>query len=250
METVVKQPQSVRVFPDADQMSVSAAETIAAEAVRIIADRGRFTIALSGGSTPRRTYALLAASPYRESIPWQQTEVFWADERCVPRDHSESNYKLAFDMLLAHVPLPPRNIHPVPGEKEPGRAAAAYEEDLKKAFGGNSMPVFDFVVLGVGSDGHTASLFPGSPALSESTRLAAPVYFDPPGLSRVTLTLPVLNNAARILFLVMGGAKAGIVHEVLEQGNPKGHPAGLVRPDRGTVLWMLDPEAGSLLRGS
>jgi 6-phosphogluconolactonase len=143
------------------------------------------------------------------------------------------------------VPLPLRNLHPVQGEAEPGAAALAYEEEVRSFFGG--MPRFNLMLLGVGADGHTASLFPGSAALRERTRLALPVYLEPPGISRVTLTLPVLNNALQVLFLVVGESKAGIVHEILEDGNPQGYPAGLVCPASGSLTWMVDHEAAAAL---
>lgn len=240
----------VRVFPDLASMSRAAADVIVSLAIRISAELGRFTVVLSGGSTPQHLYSLFGFSPYREAVPWRNVHVFWADERCVPADHPESNYKLAFDAFLSRVPLPAEHIHRIQGEEEPGKAAQAYEEHLRIFFGLSDIPAFDLVLLGAGEDGHTASLFPGSAAVRERKRLALPVYGDPPGPSRVTLTLPVLNHAAQVLFLAAGHAKAGVVHEIIEDGNPKSYPAGLVQPVRGSVTWMLDNEAAAALTSS
>jgi 6-phosphogluconolactonase len=232
----------VRVFADIEEMSRAAAEQVVSLS-RGAKAFGRFALALSGGSTPVRLYSLLGAPPYRDVIDWSSLHLFWADERCVPPDHPSSNFKLVRDALLSKVALPEGNIHRIIGEAGPERAAREYDEELRAFFGPAPFPVFDLILLGAGEDGHTASLFPGSPALLERTRLAAPVHFDAPKLSRVTLTLPVLTNAAQVIFLVAGREKAAIVHEILEDGNPKLCPAGLVQPARGRVTWMLGRDA-------
>lgn len=237
----------IRVFPDAVSLSHAAADIVVSLSAESSAARGKFTIALSGGSTPKHLYALFASSPFREAVSWSKTHVFWADERCVPPRHPDSNYKLAFDVFLSGVPVPAEHIHRIWGEEEPGKAAQAYEDTLRRILGSSGLPVFDLVLLGVGEDGHTASLFSGSAATREKKRLAMPVYVEPPGLSRVTLTLPVLNNAAHVLFLATGHSKAAIVHEVMEDGNPKNCPAGLIQPVHGSVTWMLDREAARAL---
>lgn len=237
----------VRVFPDIASLSRSAADFIVALVRRAVASRGRFSMALSGGSTPKRLYALFASPPHRDAVPWPEVHVFWADERCVPKEDPESNYKLAFDTFLQTVPIPSENIHRIHGEAEPAAAARLYEEDLHSFFGG-AVPVFDLILLGAGEDGHTASLLPGSAAVRETKRLAVPVYAAPPKLNRVTLTLPVLNHGACVLFLAAGRSKAAVVHEIIEDGNPKCYPAGLVRSEHG-VVWMLDREAAGALTG-
>ncbi len=166
----------------------------------------------------------------------------------MPADHGESNFKLAADAFLPHVALQKEHIHRIRGEEEPERAAREYEKDIRSFFGPEPYPVFDLIILGLGEDGHTASLFPGSPALREKTRLAVPVY--PPssrGLGRITLTLPVLNHALQVLFLVSGRAKAAVVHEIVEDKNPRQRPAGLVQPVSGAVTWMIDRDAAGLL---
>ncbi len=251
METVVTDAPAERVgvFQDLEALSRAAAELFTACAKRCVASQGRFAVALSGGSTPRRLYTLLGTTPYSENIEWEHVHVFWADERCVPRDHPESNFKLAADAFLSRVALPKENIHRIMGEEGPGRAAQDYERELRSFFGPALSPVFDLIILGVGEDGHTASLFPGSTTLQERTRFVLPVSLEPPNLNRVTLTLPVLDHAAEVLFLAAGRAKAGVVQAIIEKGNPMHYPAGLVQPVRGSVTWFIDRQAAGLLRG-
>ncbi len=239
-----------RVFPDSGSMSRAAAEFVITHVRNALASRGSCSLVLSGGATPAPLYSLLASAPCRGRIRWPGVHVFWSDERCVPPDHPESNYRLAFDSLLSRVPLSSAQIHRIHGEEGADRAAQIYEEDLVRFFGDGPLPMFDLVLLGVGEDGHTASLFPGSALLHERERLALPVHLEPPGPDRVTLSLPVLNNAARVLFLAAGPSKAAVVHEILEGGNPKGYPAGLVRSIREGETWMLDHDAARALTGT
>jgi 6-phosphogluconolactonase len=248
MEAAVMQGSPVvRIFSGSETLDHAAAGLVAAACRDAIASQGRFTMALSGGKTPRGLYRLLAAAPYRDKMAWTAINVFWADERNVPPDHQESNYRLAYDLLLSRVPIPRNNIHRIRGEDGPGSAAAAYEDELKQFFRA-PVPVFDLVVLGMGDDGHTASLFPSHPAADESARLVVPVTGGPGGHQRVSLTLPVLNNASMVLFLVTGRGKAGAVSKVLEQGNPGRYPAGLVSSRSGVVRWFLDCAAASALK--
>ena len=240
--------EPVRVFQDLEALSRAAAELFTTCAKRCVAAQGRFTVALSGGATPRRLYTLFGSTPYRENVEWKHTHVFWADERCVPGDHPESNFKLAVDAFLSSVTMPKENIHRIKGEEGPRRAAQDYEQDIRSFFGPALFPVFDLIILGAGEDGHTASLFPGSASLHERTRLVLPVYLKPPKLNRVTLTLPVLNKAAQVLFLASGRAKAEVVSAVLEGDDGQHYPAGFVRPIHGGVTWFIDKEAGERLR--
>ncbi len=242
----VARPQ-IRVLRDPETMSLAAAELVSSIAEESLAGKGGFAMALSGGSTPRRLYTLLGETPRRERIDWKRVHLFWADERCVPPGHSESNYRLVAETLLRRVDPPKDHVHRIRGEEEPERAAREYEEELRRFFGDAAAPAFDLVLLGAGEDGHTASLFPGSPAVCEKSRLAVPVYREAPKISRVTLTLPILNHAAHVLFLASGRAKAAVVHEILEDGNPKQYPAGLVQPLSGAVTWMIDREAAGFL---
>ena len=235
------------VLPDAEALAHAAAQRFSALAREAADSRHRFSVALSGGSTPGALYRLLADEPYRGQVPWAEVHLFWGDERCVPPDDPGSSYRLAQETMIARVPIPPGNVHRVHGELDPQEAAQVYARDLGDFFRG-SWPQFDLVLLGLGEDGHTASLFPGSPALHETARLAVAVeahYQDRPA-PRVTLTLPVLNAARQVLFLVTGSAKAGIVQAVLE--DPGRHlPAQMVQPLAGQFTWLLDRAAASQL---
>jgi 6-phosphogluconolactonase len=237
--------QQVLVFPDIESLSHAAAERIVSLSRAAIVSHGSFATALSGGSTPRRLYSFLGSSRYVENIDWKRTHIFWADERCVSPSHKDSNYKLAADMFLLKAAVPVENVHRIQGENGPEIAAAEYQEELRRFFRHPKKTVFDLVILGAGLDGHTASLFPGSALLRERSREVVPVNLEKPGISRVTLTLPVLNEAASVLFLVSGKDKADIVHELLKSGNRNQYPAGLVQPVDGMVSWFLDEAAAS-----
>jgi 6-phosphogluconolactonase len=203
-----------------------------------------FTLALAGGSTPRRLYELLS-SCYRDQVPWQKVHLFWGDERLVPPDHPESNYRMAREKLLRWLLLPEENVHPVRLLPSFEETAAAYEKELREFFGEQRRsPVFDLILLGLGADGHTASLFPRADALEEKER-AVLLARSPVGTVRVTLTLPVLNAARRIFFLVSGAEKARILRRVLEE---KGDlPAQRVAPLKGELVWLVDHAAASEL---
>ncbi len=207
--------------------------------------RGRFTVALAGGSTPRATYRKLAEADFEHPLHgnmWKATKVFWGDERCVPPDHEASNYRLARETLLDHIPVPPENVHRIRGEEGPVRAADLYGEVLDEAFPNGAAPRLDLVILGLGEDGHTASLFPGSTALVEPVSCVVAARAPVPPHDRVTLTLPVLNNARRVLFLVSGASKADAFGRVTRRRERL--PAGLVRPDGGAaVTWIADQAA-------
>ncbi|MCS6992594.1 MAG: 6-phosphogluconolactonase [Anaerolineales bacterium] len=205
----------------------------------------RFSVALSGGSTPRALYERLATNEMAKRIPWEKVHLFWGDERCVPPDHPESNYGLTAAALLSRIPLPAENVHRVRGELPPAEAASLYEAELRAFFG--ETPAFDLVFLGMGEDGHTASLFPGSPALAESVRWAVEVEHTappPPLVSRVTLTFQVLNAARQVVFLVTGAAKAGMFAQVWHGAS---FPAAQIRPRDGELLWLVDQAAASEL---
>lgn len=222
-------------------------ERLAGEAVSV---RGRFTVVLSGGSTPRGVYALLAEAGVRERIPWSHVHLFWGDERCVPPTHPESNYRLAEETLISRVPIPAQNIHRIPAEQAPAQAASAYEQTLREFFAlpADTPPCFDLVFLGMGPDGHTASLFPGTVGLREEKRLVIAHHVEKLGAWRVTLTPPVLNQAAYVVFLVCGADKAATLREVLQgEYQPERLPAQLIRPVHGTLLWLVDQDADSLL---
>jgi 6-phosphogluconolactonase len=250
MEAVVTNglQAQVAVFSDIEELSHAAAERFVSLSRAAIISHGIFATALSGGSTPRRLYSLLGMPSYCDSIDWKRVHVFWADERCVPPSHESSNYKLAADTFLVKAAVPVKNIHRIRGEEGADIAAAAYQEELRSFFTNSHQPVFDLVVLGAGVDGHTASLFPGSPWLRERSREAVPVYKEKPEVSRVSLALPVLNNAADVIFLVSGEEKADMVCEVLKFNNHKQYPAGLVQPANGRLSWFLDKAAAARMR--
>jgi 6-phosphogluconolactonase len=226
----------------------AAADEVIHAATEAIAKRGRFTIALSGGSTPRNLYTLIAANA-STSLPWDKVFFFWGDERHVPPTDPESNYRMAEETLLSKVPVPAGNIFPVPAENPDATvAAASYEETLRKFFvvALGEFPRFDVILLGMGPDGHTASLFPETAALQEKSRLVVANWVEKLHTHRITLTLPVLNAARRIAFLVGGIDKAPVLHEVLE-GNAPGekYPSKLVRPTDGSLVWFIDRAAAS-----
>jgi 6-phosphogluconolactonase len=240
----------VVVLKDAAALADRAAQSIVDIAAEAVAARDRVMLALAGGDTPRRTYARLAASPQREAMPWARTFVFFGDERCVPHDHPDSNFRMARETLLDQVSVPAGQVFPMPAEAgDPDAGAAAYGRALTEAFGlrRGEAPRFDLVLLGMGLDGHTASLFPGSPVLKEIFRPVAAVHAAAAAIpQRITLTLPVLNAAANILFLVSGAEKAKAVKAVL--GERALLPAGMVQPEKGRLVWMLDHAAAALLR--
>jgi 6-phosphogluconolactonase len=245
----------IEVFPDPEALSRRAADLFVKASQKVLSKRNLFSAVLSGGSTPKRFYALLGSSPYRDQIGWSAVHIFWADERCVPKDREESNFRLAFETFLSKVPLSAENIHRIKGEDDPVRAAREYEGEMKRVMirGISRWPEFDLVILGVGEDGHTASLFPGSPLLKETQKLAAPVFLEGAKLNRVTLTLPVLNHASRILFLATGDSKAAVLSEILGKGGKRDRfPAGKVNPylekGKGKVIWLIDRAAAGKLR--
>ncbi len=246
------------VRTDVEALAQAAAERILTAAAAAIADRGRFTIALAGGSTPAALYRLLAAPSHVARLDWLATEVFFGDERCVPPDHEWSNYAMAWRSLLRHVPLPPEQLHRMRGELPPAVAAESYSRILTHTIdsAGAPWPPLDVILLGMGEDGHTASLFPGMAVLAErSTAVVAtevPSYVRPQ-VPRVTLTLPVLNAAREVMFLVAGEGKAGMIERVLKgdqsgEGEDGRAPAARVRPSHGQLSWFLDQAAASLLQ--
>ncbi|MGD2216983.1 MAG: 6-phosphogluconolactonase [Gemmatimonadales bacterium] len=242
---------SIRVFQSADLVAEAAAEVFVRAARQAVDSARLFNVALSGGSTPVRLFKLLAAEPYRDRIPWHDVHLFWGDERTVPPDHPDSNFGAAHDALLSKLELPRHNVHRIRAElADPREAAAEYEAELRRHFGlaEAETPRFDLAYLGMGTDGHTASLFPGSEALEERHRLAVAHWVEELGGHRITLTPPVLNSAACILFLVTGGEKAETLREVLEgAADPPRYPVQLIRPEGGELLWYIDKQAGRLL---
>jgi 6-phosphogluconolactonase len=236
----------IKVAPDSSTLADWAAGEFVTLAGQALQAGSRFSVALEGGSTPRQLYARLIAA----RVDWKKIHFFWGDERCLPPDHKDSNYRMAQEALLSHIPVPLENIHRIPGELPGQDAAREYAEDLRLYFG-SLTPRFDLVLLGLGSDGHTASLFPGKPTVNETTCWVAAVVHDippPPLVDRVTLTLPVLNAAAHVLFLVSGLGKAEILARVLHGPyQPDLLPAQAVKPVNGTLRWLVDEAAAAKL---
>jgi 6-phosphogluconolactonase len=240
----------LRRFSTPQDLFAAAADEVIRTANEAIAQRGRFSIALSGGSTPRSLYTLIAATA-GASLAWDHMFFFWGDERPVPPDHPDSNYRMANETLLSKVPVPSANIFRIPGENpDPSAAAEAYEKTLRKFFAlaSGEFPRFDLILLGMGPDGHTASLFPETAALAEKSRLVVATWVEKLKTRRITLTLPVLNAARAVLFLVSGTDKAAVLKEVLE-GNAPGerYPSRLVQPTDGKLMWFVDRGAASEL---
>lgn len=243
----------VRVASDRRDLYREAARELVDIAAEAAAGRGAFRLALAGGSTPRGLYELLAGDPVlSRAVPWAKTHVFFGDERHVPPDQPDSNYRMAQETLLSKVPVPPVNVHRIAGElPDTSRAAAAYEQELAAHFGlsPGQFPRFDLALLGLGPEGHTASLFPETPALEETSRLAVATWVAKLNAHRITLTAPVFNAAANVAFLVAGKDKAASLKAVLEGPyEPRRVPAQLVRPASGRLIFFADARAASLLR--
>ncbi|MGA9364034.1 MAG: 6-phosphogluconolactonase [Bacteroidota bacterium] len=238
----------IQVLPDLEAVSRAAAELLVNQAREAIRDRGQFSLVLSGGHTPRRLYELLSSDPFRDQISWERVHIFWTDERCVPPDDPRSNERMARRSLLDHVPIPPLQIHPIHCTQRVRDAAVEYES-LLRTFFKDGAPRFDFVLLGLGEDGHTASLFPNTNVLEERERWVAGLYVDEQDLHRITLTVPIINQAAVVAFLVSGASKARILHEVLEgPSDPHRLPAQFIRPISGKLIWLVDEESAMLLK--
>jgi 6-phosphogluconolactonase len=242
---------NIAIYPNIDILSHEAAQYIVRIATESITTHGRFTIALSGGTTPRKLYGLLGSEPHRSQIDWTLVHIFWSDERCVPPDSEESNYHLAHEVLLSKISIPAVQVHRMPADM-PDRNAASqeYENEMRGVFGAtDGTPNFDLIQLGMGPEGHTASLFPHQAALHEQQRLVVPVSVPKPPPDRLTFTPPLLNAARNVLFLVTGSDKADALHAVLEGPyNPDEYPAQIVRPPDGEVTWMVDTAAAAKLQ--
>jgi len=237
----------IAVLPDADSLALAAADEFARSAAESVRERGLFHVALSGGSTPRALYRRLAKAPYRGAIPWDAVRFFFGDERCVPPGDERSNFRMARETLFEPLRIAPRRVFRMRGEDDPARAARDYERLLRAHVPGRP-PKLDLVFLGLGEDGHTASLFPGTPALSEEKRLVVQNPGPRPGEPRITLTYRAIDSARRVVFLVSGEAKAKAAAAILrKRGRRPDLPAARVAPRRGSLLWLLDEEAGSRL---
>jgi 6-phosphogluconolactonase len=246
--------RQVIVCSDLDDLSRRAAAHFVDSANRCVRQSGRFTVCLSGGSTPRRTYSLLGENVFSDSIPWPSVHIFWGDERVIPLDRPDNHFRLASDLFLDKVPIPAANIHRARVELgDAHQAADDYQQDLSDFFSlaGPQLPRFDLILLGMGADGHMASLFPGTSALSVSDRLVAANFVPKMNANRLTLTLPVLNNAREIMFLVSGTNKAEALGAVLrDEINDLDLPARRLNPQDGQVRWMVDKDAAAQLQSA
>jgi 6-phosphogluconolactonase len=234
------------VYETPEELAEAAARDFAARAQESIDERGRFAVALAGGSTPKATYEVLARD-YAGALDWSRVHVFFGDERTVSPDHEDSNYRIAYEILLSRVPV--GSVHRMRGELPPQEAAAAYEEELREFFGPDGVPRFDLILCGLGEDGHTLSLFPETAALDVTDRwvVANPVLKL--GTTRLTLTIPVLNASRAVTFLVAGEGKADALKEILEgDADLRAYPAKLVHPESGDLIWMVDRAAAGSLK--
>ena len=243
----------LKIFADSTALAKAAADFFLQAAKEAVLAKGIFRVVLAGGTTPLSLYKLLASEPYSEQVAWDLVHVFFGDERCVPLDHPESNYRKAQQTLLGSVPLLPENIHRIPSELEPERAAETYEEKLLAYFssqidlGERQSASFDLVLLGMGDDGHTASLFPGTQAVHEETRWVAAQYIDKLAAWRITLTPAILNQARQVVFMVSGANKSYTLQRVLYGAyQPDRYPAQIIQPGDGRLTWLVDEAAASL----
>jgi 6-phosphogluconolactonase len=245
----VSGPVSILVAPDEAAFLKKAAMLLIESTLLAVEARDRASWSLSGGSTPKKLFQLLAEPYYKDRIPWQKLHLFWGDERCVAPEHPDSNYKMTRDALLSKISFPENNTHRVPAEMTPAiDAARAYDQSLKVFFKHERpFPAFDVMMLGMGDDGHTASLFPGTTALEENEKWVASTYVEKLSASRITLTYPVINNSRRILILCAGEGKASVLKEVLRTGTPIRFPVQRVQPQNGELIWLLDAAAASKL---
>ena len=238
----------IYIEKDTNHMAERGATLFAIDAKKNVKDRGRFLVALSGVGTPRPLFRKLKDEPFRSTIPWSKTHIFWVDERCVPSTDEASNYGAALKDFIGVVPVPESQVHPMPGHLAGNKGSALYEKALQNTLvtREEKLPVLDFVLLGIGKDGHTASLFPGLEALEESKRWVLSVKGGHPNVERLTLTFPIINHARKILFMAAGKEKAPIVKKVAEL-HEKQYPASWVRPSIGKTIWLIDQDAASLL---
>ena len=243
-----KTKAQVICWKDPESLSLTAAHFFVTECHRSIALHGRFIVALSGGNTPKRLYQLLATPEFSKNIPWKKVFLFWSDERFLPHTDPESNYRMVKENLLDHISIPKKNIYPTPVKSSPRLCAAKYEASIKKIFPGKA-PAFDWVLLGVGEDGHTASLFPATNILKKKKRLVKEVWVESKQTWRISFTLPLINKAVQIIFLVVGKEKAAVVATALANKKTKHSlPIQLVQPDKGIIYWLLDDAAASSIK--
>lgn len=240
--------KSLYIYHSLEILSEAAAELFSRQAKEAVKSKRYFAVALSGGHTPKRSYELLASEPFKNRIPWEYVYIFWGDERCVPHTDPRSNQRMAHQALLDYVPIPRSQIFPIPCNAKPKEAAQKYEKILRDFFSRKKIRGLDLVLLGMGKNGHTASLFPDTSVLREREHWVKEAYDSENKLYRVTLTAPFINQAKLVVFLVAGESKAQALHEVLEGPyDPQHIPAQLIHPNHGRLLWFVDKEATELI---
>jgi len=240
--------RDIRIFETTEEVARAAADYFAEIAEKSISAEGRFSVALAGGSTPRRTYQLLASDEYRNRLPWSQVHIFFGDERSVPATHADSNYRMAEEAMISLLPIPEPNVHRMVGEGDAVANASLYEGELQSFFDGDTWPRFNLVLLGIGDDGHTASLFPGTEALTEARAWVVANWVEKLKTYRITLTAPAMNHAGNIIFLVAGAGKAERLREVLRgPRDPLRLPSQLIQPVAGSLIWLVDKAAAERL---
>ena len=239
-----------RISPTPAEVAKAAAELFTTAVINAVSARGVARVAISGGTTPKAMFALLAAEPFASQVPWDKLDLFWVDERCVPPDNADSNYRMTREALLSKVPLPADRIHRMEGELDPEVAAARYESTIRNAFRleGAETPTFDLILLGMGDDGHTASLFPHTEGLNDLTHIVIANHVPQKDTWRITLTSPVLNQGREVAFLIEGAAKAQVLHDVLlGPFQPDTYPSQIIRPANGRLTLLLDSAAAAKL---
>jgi 6-phosphogluconolactonase len=248
MRTLQQSSYEILICADAAELAREAARRFAELAEVFVGSVGKFTVALSGGSTPKAMYSILAEKPFANSLPWRSIYFFWGDERCVLPDHADSNYRMANETLLSKVPVPRENVFRIPAEDaDHERAAANYSATLRKFFG-EELPHLDLIFLGMGADGHTASLFPGTAALRAKDHITVANHVQKLQSWRITFTAEAINRALNIMFLVAGQDKAATLKEVIEgKRDLEKYPSQLIEPNYGSLLWMVDEAAASRL---
>ena len=245
MTTVASPQPNVTVFPDGEAIARAVAVKFVELSKAAIAANGRFSVALAGGSTPKRTYEILATDEFRGQVDWPNVHAFFGDERCVVPDHADSNFRMAIEALLKHVPA---QVYRMKGEGDAANHAAEYESELRSFFAGADWPRFDLVMFGMGDDGHTLSLFPGTTALSETSAWCVSNWVEKFNTFRITMTAPAVNHAAQLIFSVTGANKASRMVEVLRGPfEPDRLPSQLIKPTEGRLDWYLDKDAAAEL---
>jgi 6-phosphogluconolactonase len=247
-ENIIVKPPLVQIWSSRNDLDKSVAEKIFNVIRTSLNENSRCCIALSGGETPRNVYRLMGRDAANRTIDWKRVQVFFCDERAVPPDNPDSNYGMIEREWLSQIPIPQENVHRMKGEIDPNVASQEYDQEMRKTFGSDSIGL-NLVLLGVGEDGHTASLFPGTDAVLEQEAFVKPVFVRQKNNWRLTLTLPVFNAARKTIFFAAGKKKASIIRRILEtKGADDKLPASLIRPKDGTLCWMIDEDAGSLLK--